>query len=421
MTDKRFAGYARGIAEKARQASFEMARLSTQAKNRILLQMARILRGERGFLLRENGKDLSSGRKAGLSSALLDRLTLSEKRIEDMAASIEAVVKLPDPVGEVIERWKRPNGLRLSKVRVPLGVILIIYEARPNVTQECASLCVKSGNSVILRGGREAFYSNKAIARLFRNVLRKNGVPQDGIILVERLEYEVVDELLKRSDEINLVIPRGGETLIRKVVSSTRIPVIKHYKGVCHVYVDQSVDLNMAAEIAFNAKCQRPSVCNAMETLLVHRGIAKKFLPLLARKLGKVNCEIRGCRETCRILPEAKKAQERDWYEEYLDYILAVRVVRDVDEAACHIRKYGSAHTDAIVTKNRKNAKRFIQLVDSSSVMVNTTTRFSDGFQYGFGAEIGISTDKIHARGPMGLEGLTSYKYVVEGRGQLRQ
>ncbi|HNV86652.1 MAG TPA: glutamate-5-semialdehyde dehydrogenase [Candidatus Omnitrophota bacterium] len=421
MTNNRFKQYAKGIAGRARQASFEMANLSAKAKNKILFQVAGALRREKAFLLKENSRDVFAGRKAGLSSSLLDRLTLNEKRIEDMAASLEAVAKLRDPAGEVIERWKRPNGLRISKVRVPLGVILIIYEARPNVTQECAGLCIKSGNSVILRGGREAFYSNKAIANLFRKVLRSNRVSPDGVILVERLDYEIVDELLKRQEEVNLAIPRGGEALIRRVVATARIPVIKHYKGVCHVYVDRSADMRMATEIAFNAKCQRPSVCNSMETLLVHRGIAKKFLPLLVRELKSVKCEIRGCAETCRIIPEAKKATERDWYEEYLDYILAVRVVRSVDEAARHIRKYGSAHTDAIVTRTPKNAERFVQLVDSSSVMVNTTTRFSDGFQYGFGAEIGISTDKIHARGPMGLEGLTSYKYVVEGNGQLRQ
>ncbi len=414
------AHYARKIARLGREASYEVANIPTALKNKILKQIAAKFRMQKKSLIKENAKDMAYGKETGLSSALMDRIALNEKRVEDMAASLEAVAKLPDPVGQVISRWKRPNGLRISKVRVPLGVILIIYEARPNVTQECAALCLKSGNSVILKGGREAYHSNQAIARIFRDVLRKNRLPENIVTPVEKTDRQVVDELLKLSDDINLVIPRGGESLIRKVAEQSRIPVIKHYKGNCHVYVDKAADLEKAAAIAFNAKCQRPSVCNAMETLLVHKNIAGKFLPGLYKKLATAGCEVRGCERTRKILPQSKPASEQDWYEEYLDLILAVRVVDNVEEAIRHIQKYGSTHTEAIVTRNKKTAAEFVKKVDSSSVMVNTTTRFSDGFQYGFGAEIGISTDKIHARGPMGLEGLTSYKYVVEGNGQLR-
>jgi len=416
----RLSQYAQSLAREAKKAAWEISNLASNRKNKILGQVASRLWAERDSVVRENAKDLDSGRKTGLPSAMMDRIALDEKRVKDMAESIEAVVKLQDPVGEVISRWTRPNGLRISKVRVPLGVILIIYEARPNVTQECAALCLKSGNSVILKGGREAYHSNQAIANIFRGVLAKNHVSEAAVSFVEKVEHEVVDELLKLSDDINLVIPRGGESLIRKVAEQSKIPVIKHYKGNCHIYIDRKADLRKAIQIAFNAKCQRPSVCNAMETLLVHKSVAHKFLPELARRLKDVGCEIRGCDRTRKIIPYAARASEKDWYEEYLDLILAVRVVDGMEQAISHIQKYGSAHTDAIVTQDKEAAKKFVRFVDSSSVMVNTTTRFSDGFQYGFGAEIGISTDKIHARGPMGLEGLTSYKFVVEGNGQLR-
>lgn len=412
--------YAKKIAREAKEASFRIANADSKTKNRILREIASRLRRRSRELIAANKKDVAYGVQTGLSKAMLDRISLNEKRICDMADSVEAVVRLPDPVGERISRWKRPNGLVISKVRVPLGVILIIYEARPNVTQECASLCLKSGNSVILKGGRESYHSNRALARIFRDVLRKNRFPEAAVTLVERTEREVVDALLTLSEDIHLVIPRGGESLIRKVAEQSRIPVIKHYKGVCHVYVDRKADLKKALAIAVNAKCQRPGVCNAMETLLVHKDIAKRFLPRLAVKLNEAGCVIRGCPRTRRLVPGAQPATEKDWYEEYLDLILAVRIVDNAEDAIDHIRRYGSAHTDAIVTRDRRAADEFARLVDSSSVMVNTTTRFSDGFQYGFGAEIGISTDKIHARGPMGLEGLTSYKYVVEGNGQLR-
>lgn len=420
QTQAGLADYARGIAKKAREASWEVANISSSRKNRILHEVAAKFRSQKNFLIKENAKDLDFGKNSGLSSALMDRITLNEKRIHEMAQSVQAVAKLPDPVGEIISKWKRPNGLRISKVRVPLGVILIIYEARPNVTQECASLCLKSGNSVILKGGREAYHSNKAIVQIFQEVLHRTRMRESAVSFVEKTEHEVVDELLKLSNEINLVIPRGGEDLIRKVAEQSKIPVIKHFKGNCHVYVDRKADLEQAIEIVFNAKCQRPSVCNAMETLLVHKDVARKFLPLISKRFETAGCEIRGCDRTRGIVPHAKEATEEDWYQEYLDLILSVRVVDSLDEAIQHIQKYGSAHTDAIITQDKKASQKFVRYVDSSSVMVNTTTRFSDGFQYGFGAEIGISTDKIHARGPMGLEGLTSYKFVVEGNGQLR-
>jgi glutamate-5-semialdehyde dehydrogenase len=412
--------YARKIAREARVASGKIACLASKLKDAVLCEAAGRMRRERASLVRENARDLAFARESHLPAHLMDRLVLNEGRIRAMAESIEAVAALRDPVGRVLGEWTRPNGLRISKVTVPLGVILIIYEARPNVTQECAALCLKSGNSVILRGGKEAFHSNRAIAGIFRGALASKRLDPAAVTMVGNTDRRVVNELLKLSEDIHLVIPRGGESLIRKVAAKSRIPVIKHYRGNCHVYVDKSADLKQALSIAYNAKCQRPGVCNAMETLLVHRAVAPRFLPRLQAKLTEARCEIRGCKETRNILPRAKKATEKDWYAEYLDLILAVRVVRGVEEAIRHIETYGSHHTDAIVTGDKKAAEEFVRRVDSSSVMVNTTTRFSDGFQYGFGAEIGISTDKIHARGPMGLEGLTSYKYVVKGNGQLR-
>lgn len=420
MTNKNFAAYAVKTAEKAKQAALKIANLSTAKKNLILKETARGLRKSADKILRENARDLKTARAMAVSGAMLDRLTLSAKSIESMAKSVEAVIGLTDPVGEVIGAWKRPNGLKISKVRVPLGVILIIYEARPNVTQECASLCLKSGNSVILRCGREALHSSRAIAAVFQAALKKHGLPAEAVTLVENSDRKIVDILLRQEETINLVIPRGGEKLIRKVTRASRIPVVKHYKGNCHVYVDRKANLKKAAEIVFNAKCQRPGVCNAMETLLVHEGVADKFLPELAEKLRSVKCVIRGDARTREILPEAEKAQEKDWHEEYLDLIMAVRVVPDLQTAVSHIQKYGSGHTEAIITEDKSAADIFVKEVDSSSVMVNASTRFADGFEYGLGAEIGISTDKIHARGPMGLEGLTSYKFVVRGQGHVR-
>ncbi|MDP3919526.1 MAG: glutamate-5-semialdehyde dehydrogenase [Candidatus Omnitrophota bacterium] len=402
------------------EASGEMSLLSKSIKNKILLDAARKLETNKSFLLKQNAKDLRSGRESGLSAALLDRLTLTDGRVRAMADGVRAVASLADPIGQVSKRWRRPNGLRISRVVVPLGVILIIYESRPNVTVECASLCIKSGNTVLLRGGREAFNSNRALASIFTEALQRHRLPKAGVSFVDTVDRAAVDFLLHRDQEIQLVIPRGGEALIRKVASTSRIPVIKHYQGICHVYVDKDADIQKAVAIAFNAKVQRPSVCNAMETLLVHEKAAARILPPLGKKLREAGCEVRGDRSTRGFLPWARKAKNSDYGYEYLDKVLAIKVVKDINGAIRHIRDYGSGHTDAIVTKNRKAARLFTEQVDSSSVMVNASTRFADGFEYGFGAEIGISTDKIHARGPMGLEGLTSYKYVVEGQGQIR-
>lgn len=404
----------------AREASGPVAQFSAALKKKILKEIARKLKNQTSQILRENAKDLREAEKNGLSSAMIDRLTLTPARIADMAKGVEAVAALPDPIGKITASWTRPNGLRISRVTVPLGVILIIYESRPNVTVECASLCFKSGNAVILRGGKEAFHSNRVLVKIFTEVFKRRRLPAGCVNFVETTDHDAVDFLLKRDQDIHLVIPRGGEALIRKVAQTSRIPVIKHYQGICHVYVDKKADLKKALAIAYNAKMQRPGVCNAMETLLVHEKIAKKFLPQIGEKLREGGCEVRADQKTRRFLPWAKTAKAADYGHEFLDKILAVKVVPDSDAAMAHIERFGSQHTDAIVTEDRKAADRFKKQVDSSSVMVNASTRFSDGFQYGFGAEIGISTDKIHARGPMGLEGLTSYKYVVEGHGQVR-
>lgn len=408
------------LAESAKSASLVLAELSPERKRKILNEVALHLQKSAAQIVSANRKDLKLAKKEKLSSAMIDRLTLDRKRIRHMAMAVREVAKLKDPIGQVLKSWTRPNKLKISKVSVPLGVILIIYESRPNVTSECASLCLKSGNAVLLRGGREAFHSNQAIVSVYRNVLKKHGVSQAAVSLIPVLDRRAIDELLKLEDMINLVIPRGGESLIRRVVRKARMPVIKHYQGICHVYVDRDADLKMALKIAFNAKCQRPGVCNAMETLLVHRDIARKFLPVYGAMLKEAGCEIRGDEATRRILSGIRTATEKDWRTEYLDRILSIRIVHNVDEAIEHIQTYGSAHTDSIVTKNKQTAHKFVSKVDSSSVMVNASTRFSDGNEYGFGAEIGISTDKVHARGPMGLEGLISYKYIVEGTGQIR-
>ncbi|MBI4387692.1 MAG: glutamate-5-semialdehyde dehydrogenase [Candidatus Omnitrophica bacterium] len=408
------------LAEAAHRASIQMAMVGSVLKNKILQDVARTITKDWKKIKRANDRDLRFADTHNLSNAMKDRLMLNQPRLEKMAAAVSEVAQLSDPIGRVLKAWRRPNGLQISKVSVPLGTILIIYESRPNVTSECASLCLKSGNAVILRGGREAFFSNQAIAAIYQRSIAKYHLPKAAVTLVQTADRQVIDELLQLEGLINLVIPRGGEALIRRIAQKSRIPVIKHYKGVCHVYVDRDANLNQAFQIAFNAKCQRPGVCNAMETLLVHQGIAKQFLPKYAAMLREADCEMRGDQAVQRLIPGARAASESDWYAEYLDKILAIRVVKDADQAIEHIQKYGSAHTDAIVTQNKKTAEKFVANVDSSSVMVNVSTRFSDGNEYGFGAEIGISTDKIHARGPMGLEGLTSYKYVVKGNGQIR-
>jgi len=413
--------YVENLAQKAKAASQSVAGLRSLEKKRILFEAAHLLGKRQRTLARENEKDVRAAEKRKLNPALIDRLTLTPQRIEEMREGVRAVADLEDPIGKVLTKWRRPNGLRISKVTVPLGVIFIIYESRPNVTSECASLCLKSGNAVILRGGSEAFNSNRALVGVYHAALRKFRLPEACVSFVANTDHRAIDLFLEQDELLNLVIPRGGEALIRRVAARSRVPVIKHYKGVCHLYIDEKADLNLALKVAFNAKCERPATCNAMETLLVHKQIASKFLPRLGLDLRGAGCEVRGDRTTLKLLPWAKPACKDDYGREFLDKILAVKTVPNLETAISHIQTYGSAHTDGIITKDRKAARRFVEAVDSSSVMVNTSTRFSDGFQYGFGAEIGISTDKIHARGPMGLEGLTSYKYVVEGEGQLRK
>ncbi|MDP8248150.1 MAG: glutamate-5-semialdehyde dehydrogenase [Candidatus Tritonobacter lacicola] len=412
--------YVLELARGAREASRGLAALSTEEKNTGLEAMARALEEKIADIRSANEQDVEKGKKAGLSSALVDRLTLTEARFEKMVDGVRAIIELPDPVGEVMREWKRPNGLVISKVRVPLGVICMIYESRPNVTVDASSLCLKSGNAAILRGGKEALATNRALASVMSGALEESDVPGSAVCMIETPDRSAVDELLKLDEYIDVVIPRGGEGLIRAVVDKSRIPVIKHYRGNCHVYIDGAADLDMAKEIIVNAKCQRPGVCNAMETLLVHRGIAEKLLPDVARLLLERNVELRGCPATLKIVGEAGPARESDWREEYLDLILAVRVVEGLDEAIEHIEEYGSRHSDAIVTEDEAAAQAFLKRVDSATVFWNCSTRFSDGGEFGFGAEIGISTDKIHARGPMALEELTTYKYIVRGSGQVR-
>ncbi|MFH1800009.1 MAG: glutamate-5-semialdehyde dehydrogenase [Candidatus Omnitrophota bacterium] len=409
-----------GVLVGARQAASHAGQESAVFKKRLLFDIASRIEKKAKWLVAENHKDLRKAKGSGFSSAMIDRLTLSEGRVRAMAAGVRAVARLKDLIGRVQARWMRPNGLRLQKVTVPIGVILMIYESRPNVTVECAALCLKSSNVAILRGGREAMASNHALVSIFKESLKRYGLSSFHVNLVTTTEYAALDFLLEKEGRIDLVIPRGGEKLIRRVVEKSRIPVIKHYQGICHVYVDKKADLEKAVAITLNAKLQRPGVCNAMETLLVHQSIAGKFLPIVGNFLRKGGCEVRGDRMACRLIPWAKCAKAADFGHEFLEKILAVRVVKDLEEAIRHIETYGSHHTDAIVTQDKNAAKTFQAKVDSSSVMVNASTRFSDGFEYGFGAEIGISTDKIHARGPMGLEGLTSYKYIVEGNGHIR-
>jgi glutamate-5-semialdehyde dehydrogenase len=372
-------------------------------------------------LIKENQKDLAAGERAHLSAAMMDRLKLTPAVIEGMSKGLREVAGLPDPVGEVVRMWRRPNGLLVGRMRIPIGVIGIIYESRPNVTADAAGLCLKSGNSVILRGGSEAFHSNQAIGRILQETIVKVGVPPEAIQIFSHTQREAVQEMLQLEGEIDLIIPRGGEELIRFVVSHSKVPVIQHYKGVCHIFVDESADLKTATRICLNAKVQRPGVCNAMETLLVHEKVAGRFLPKIAEALQKEGVELRGCPETRKILPGIKKAKETDWSEEYLGLILSVKVVAGIKEAMEHIAAYGSLHTEAILTSNYQNAQTFLREVNSSCVLVNASTRFNDGFELGLGSEIGISTSKLHAFGPMGLEELTTTKFIVYGEGQIRK
>jgi glutamate-5-semialdehyde dehydrogenase len=409
------------MAKKAKEASHLLAQTSTDLKDKALFEMADELQRSRDPLIEENQQDLGAGEKAHLSSAMMDRLRLTPAFIRGMAEGLREVARLPDPVGQVIKMWKRPNGLVVGRMRIPIGVIGIIYESRPNVTADAAGLCLKSGNSTILRGGSEAFYSNQAIGHILQKAIGKVGLPKEVVQTIPHTQKEVVQEMLQLEGEIDLIIPRGGEELIRFVVGHSKIPVIKHYKGVCHIFVDESADLEMATQICLNAKVQRPGVCNAMETLLVHERVASRFLPKIAQVLEKAGVELRGCPRTREILPRMKGAKEEDWFAEYLDLILSIRVVHGVEEALEHIATYGSLHTESIVTSDYQNAQRFLREANSSCVLVNASTRFNDGFELGLGAEIGISTSKIPSFGPMGLEELTTTKFIVYGNGQIRK
>lgn len=409
------------MGKQALTASRGLVLLTTEKKNAILNAMAGELIARQDELLAANALDIAAAEENGLSSAMIDRLRLDEKRIAAMADGVRQVASLPDPVGEVIRDWTRPNGLRIEKVRVPIGVIGIIFESRPNVTCDAAVLCFKSNNATILRGGKEAIHSNKAIASTLNDGGAAKGLPPHSIQLIPFTDRESVRHMAEMDQYLDLIVPRGGKSLIETVVSLARMPVIKHYDGICHTYVDKDADLDMAQEIAVNAKCQKPSVCNAMETLLVHRDIADRFLKSAGPALLEAGVELRGDERTREILGDkTKSATPEDWTTEYLDLVLAVKTVSDLDEAIDHINTHGSRHSDCIVTANAKTAERFLQEVDSATVFHNTSTRFSDGEEFGFGAEIGISTDKLHARGPMALEELTSYKYLVHGEGQVR-
>lgn len=406
---------------KARQAARVLANLSSDKKNQLLLAMAFSLEAQQERIIAANEQDLASGREKGLSKALLDRLCLTEKRIKDMAGGLRALAALPDPVGEVTEMWTRPSGIQVGKVRVPLGVIGIIYEARPNVTADAAGLCLKTGNAILLRGGSEAFNSNQAIAAIIGEVCQEQGLPEGAVQLIETTDREAVNVMVRMDQYLDVLIPRGGAGLIRTVVENATVPVIQTGVGNCHIYVDAAADLTKAGPIVINAKCQRPGVCNAVETLLVHEEIAKAFLPGLAEELLAEGVELRGCEETCRIISRAVPARESDWETEYLDLILAIKVVKDYGEAVEHISAYGTKHSEAIITQDYSKARDFLQRVDAAAVYANASIRFTDGFEFGLGAEIGISTQKLHARGPMGLRELTTVKYIIYGDGQIRK
>ena len=412
--------YISQIVKNAKEASRVIASASTAVKNTALYHITEGIIASATLLKAENEKDIIAAQKAGLPEPMIDRLRLTDSRISGMAEGVRQIIHLADPIGEVIRGYTRPNGLQIQKMRVPIGVIVIIYESRPNVTADAAALCLKAGNAVILRGGKESIHSNIAIYKILTSALGKAGLDTRCIQLIEVIEREAIDYLLRADQYVDVVIPRGGEALIRTVVEKSTIPVIKHYKGVCHTYVDEFANLTMAAEICFNAKVQRPATCNAMETMLVHEKVAPVFLPLIAKKLQDKGVEMRGCNVTCTILRNIKQSTDEDYYNEYLDLILNIKVVKILDDAISHIAKYGSHHSDAIVTDNINTAMKFTKEVDSAAVYVNASTRFTDGYEFGMGAEIGISTDKLHARGPMGLEELTCYKFVVYGNGQLR-
>lgn len=408
------------IAKRARESSHLLRLAGGQVKNKALRFMADAILDRKKQILKANKKDIDVARRTSKPEAFIDRLLLTEERFTSISQGIREVMNLPNPIGEIVSSRLRPNGLKIEKVRVPIGVIGIIYESRPNVTADCASLCLKSGNSAILRGGSLSFNSNIAIFKILSECVERSGLPKDCLQMIQTTDRRAVDYLLSQADFVDLIIPRGGEALIKKIINKSQIPVIKHSKGLCHIYVDEESDLNMAESIICNAKVQRPSVCNAVETLLIHKDIAARFLPHLYKKLKTVAVELRGCEATRKILKNIKRATEKDWSTEYLDLILSIKVVSSLSEAIEHIKKYSSGLSEAIVTENYTNALRFLKEIDSACVYVNASTRFTDGNQFGLGAEIGISTDKIHARGPMGLRELTSYKYLIYGSGQIR-
>ncbi|HUI67563.1 MAG TPA: glutamate-5-semialdehyde dehydrogenase [Nitrospirota bacterium] len=408
-------------AKRAKTASRSLANISTEIKNNALFKMAAGLEREADKLIAENKKDLTAAEKKGLSKAMIDRLTLNPDRIKAMADGLREVAALPDPVGEVLRMWRRPNGMEVGRMRVPIGLIGIIYESRPNVTADSAALCLKSGNAVLLRGGSEAVHSNTAIVEVLSKAGAEAGIPEGAVSFIENPDRTCVMEMLKLNQFIDLIIPRGGEGLIRMVSDNSTIPVIKHDKGICHVYVDSKADLKMAEEICFNAKVQRPGTCNAMETMLVHQDVAKTFLPAIIGRMKKAGVEIRGCEKTRAIVPDIKAATDKDWDTEYNDLILNVKVIESMEAAMEHIAAHGSQHSEAIISNDYQNARRFQREVDASAVFVNASTRLNDGFEFGLGAEIGISTTRIHARGPMGLEELTSTKFIVSGNGQIRK
>ena len=413
--------YMQGLGQTARQASRAVARASTQDKNRALLAIADIIAAKRAELKVANNQDMENGRTNGLDAALLDRLELTDERIDTMIEGLKQVATLPDPVGEVTDMKYLPSGIQVGKMRVPLGVIGIIYESRPNVTIEAASLCLKSGNAAILRGGSEAIHANRMLAQCIRQGLTAANLPEAAVQVVDTTDRAAVGALITMPEYVDVIVPRGGKGLIERISKDAKVPVIKHLDGVCHVYLDAQADKTKAINICINAKTHRYGTCNTMETLLVHQAVAAELLPELADAYASFKVELRGCERTRAILTDIKAATEADWFEEYLAPILAIKVVDNIDQAIEHINHYGSHHTDSIVSENYTLARRFITEVDSSSVMVNASTRFADGFEYGLGAEIGISTDKIHARGPVGLEGLTSQKYIVLGNGEVRK
>lgn len=414
-------GYVDNIVKEARKSSYKLANLSTAKKNRILKDMASFIKKNKDYILRENAKDVKAAKKEGKIQSFIDRLSLSEERIKNMSDSLRAVADLKDPVGQVINKNVQPNKMKVSQVRVPIGVILIVYEARPNVTSDCVGLLFKTANVGILRGGRSSFYSNLAIGKVLTQALKKNKIDFPVFFVVKKTGRNIVNKLLKQDEYIDLVIPRGGESLIRNVVENSNIPVIKHYKGVCNIFIDKSATIKKAVDICINAKVQRPSVCNAVENIVIHSGIAKKILPALAGELQARGVKIKGDERARRISPDIKKATVKDWSTEYLDLIVSIKIVDDIEEAIDFINRYGSHHTESIITNSKKNKNLFLQKIDSGCCFFNVSTRFSDGYQFGLGAEIGISTDKLHARGPMGLKELTTYKWVVTGTGQIRK